>query len=171
MQERQVAHFIIAAVAATSLACSTNPAPQGIGAPFDVASQSTAEFRAGAFYFVDDRTASRAEVENLHWSSIVSIEVLKSDAAIRRYGSESVHGVIAVSTTGGASPVDVSAPSRLPATALYFIDGHTASREDVHALNHDQIDSIEVIRGTPAVELFGPLGFDGVIRVRKKASL
>jgi hypothetical protein len=50
------------------------------------------------FYFIDGRTASRADFERLPRDNIHSIEILQSWAAVDRYGPDADAGVFRVTT-------------------------------------------------------------------------
>jgi TonB-dependent SusC/RagA subfamily outer membrane receptor len=53
------------------------------------------------FYFIDGRTASRADFDRLTRDAIEHIQVLKGGAAAARYGSAAKAGVIRVTTRRG----------------------------------------------------------------------
>jgi TonB family protein len=127
-------------------------------------------------------------VEKVERAEIESIEIIRGEAARALYGERAAEGVIAITTkaaAGGApelpqppltaiSAPDPPAPGDPPSRVdllepLVVIDG--VIQDDYTALrnmNPDDIDSIEVLKGSAAVELYGSRASHGVIVVTKK---
>jgi len=60
---------------------------------------------------------------------------------------------------------DSVAPGR---SALLFVDGKEIPASRLGALDSERIESIEIMKGPPAVAVYGPRAAEGVIVVRTK---
>jgi TonB-dependent SusC/RagA subfamily outer membrane receptor len=114
---------------------------------------------------------------DLEATDIASIEVIRGAAAVRLYGSRAEDGVILITTKASDRAV-APEPAGIRvgqdrevvwgqslAGVLILIDGEVSDAEAVRGLDAGEIRSIEVIRGTAAVRLYGSQGENGVILV------
>jgi beta-lactamase regulating signal transducer with metallopeptidase domain len=146
---------------------------------------------APIIYIDGVRISSEASPLNqVNPDQIDRIEIIKGEAAVQRYGPEAVSGVILIflkrpslealmrqavpdldsiissmSVQVRLRGVNASGPLLQP---LVFLDGvqlGEAEREILRTLTADQIDRIEVIKGSAAVQLYGPEAERGVVQV------
>lgn len=128
------------------------------------------EISDDALYFVDGEAASLDKVKSLNPDDIESIEVIKGEKAEEAYGSEGKNGVIQVFTKSDRD-MDININLRdvgKNSDLLMFIDGQSASKEDLELLNKDEIESITVIKGEEAIEKYGKKAKEGVIIITMK---
>jgi hypothetical protein len=77
------------------VSCGTRRTPEP---PMPVDIEPRVSYDRNVLYFIDGRTASRADFRQLPPDSIESIEILKNRAAVARYGPGAEVGVIRVTT-------------------------------------------------------------------------
>ena len=123
--------------------------------------------QAQPLFFIDGVRVEEAEMRALDEDDIYNIYVTRGPAATQRYGPEATGRVIEVVTKRG--PVMEQAIRLGGRDPLLFIDGvRVEGIEDVRALDPNDIESIEIIKGTAATNLFGPEALNGVITVVMK---
>lgn len=117
-----------------------------------------------ALIFVDGAKVS--SMGNLIADDIESMSVLKGESALELYGEEGSKGVILITTKKNAE----ENKSRLSASdmkeAVVFVDGKRVSNID--AVNTDDIESIDVLKGKLATDKYGEDGGKGVVLIRTK---
>jgi TonB-dependent SusC/RagA subfamily outer membrane receptor len=156
--------LIVIGLAVAAASCATSKTPQP---PVSAAerTRSTPDVWNG-FCFIDGHTASCDALWRDSRDLSDRIQILKSTAAIDRYGSEAVDGAILMSTK--PSPTATAAASAPSQNIFYFIDGRTAGRDDVERMSSDIIRSIEVLKGPAAIARYGPEASFGAILVSTK---
>jgi len=112
--------------------------------------------------------------------AIERVEVIKGAQGEALYGEKAANGVVLITTHDTiANPVDrplpqAAAPERIPQQPLaealsrnpvLLIDGEIVGREAVEALDPEDIESIEIIKGPAAEALYGERAANGVIRI------
>lgn len=138
---------------------------------------------------VRDRDVERT----ISGATIASIEMVRGAEAVRRFGERAAGGVLLITTalpgvvapavTASPATIDAETAARAEATArrirveaaasatrnpLYVINGVlSASAVDI---DPDDIESIEVIKGPAAEQLYGERAAGGVIRITTKKS-
>jgi TonB-dependent SusC/RagA subfamily outer membrane receptor len=118
---------------------------------------------------VDGSIAPNDAMSKLDSEDIQSIDVIKDASAINIYGSKAQNGVIKVTTKKGDAKT--ANPSAFQDTLksndpLYIVDGKKQhSREEI---NVETIESVYVIKGNGATNLYGDEGKQGVILVTTK---
>ncbi|THU41478.1 hypothetical protein FAM09_05055 [Niastella caeni] len=58
--------------------------------------------------------------------------------------------------------------SKIPENVLYFINGQSATHQEVSKLRPDQIKAIDVLKGDDAIKIYGAAGAHGVINITLK---
>jgi len=125
-----------------------------------------------ALYLIDGKVVSHDLFKSLNPDHIESVEIIKGESAIERYGAKGKNGVILVKmkseenkpeglsfrVTGVQSDSDI----------LFLIDGKKATLEEVKLLNTADIQSIEVLKGEKAEKEFGDAGKEGVVKITTK---
>ncbi len=61
-------------------------------------STSAKDIPNNAIYFIDDKEATKAEVDNLKSEKIKTVKVIKGDKAVKDYGDKAKNGVIVITT-------------------------------------------------------------------------
>jgi TonB-dependent SusC/RagA subfamily outer membrane receptor len=108
---------------------------------------------------------------------IKSIDIIKDESAISKYGKKGEHGVIEITTkkAAGAEPltegrIRLRDQSPLyPQAPLIVIDGKEFI-DDLKKVPADQIESMTVLKGATATQLYGEKAKDGAILITTKFS-
>ncbi len=96
-------------------------------------------------YILNDKKATADEVKNIFPQHIESIEVFKSDQAIKLYGDEGKHGVIKVNTK-----------------THYIVDDKETTKDKVDQLDPDEIATMDIVKyGTE----------NGIVKIRLKSKV
>lgn len=104
--------------------------------------------------------------------SILSIDVIKGEQAIRLFGERGASGVIAL-TTKNYQHVALKDPIRLfdpgsPATPLCILDGKEVSVDSVNKLDPQAIQSVTVLKSNEHTRAYGEKGKNGVVIITLK---
>lgn len=100
-----------------------------------------------------------------------SIDVLKGDKALEKYGSESVIIMTPklVAPSEGIAVIERSDSEEdeklLP---LYVIDGEIKSKANLEAISPDEINSVSILKGESATALYGSAAANGVVIIKLK---
>lgn len=152
-------------------------------------------------YVVDGKEMTAADFKTkVKPAMIGSINVIKGENALQKYGDRGKEGVLEIatrgySTAGTIRPTDsgnqnissatmssgymeakkavtIAISDRLPARALYIIDGKKYNVKDgtekLRTISPNDIESMNVIKGERAVKEFGEQGKEGVIQITLK---
>lgn len=101
--------------------------------------------------------ASIQDVSLIDPENVESLSVLKDQTALNLYGKAGKNGVILVETKDKPATDTSSEPLVVVNEEFYT--------SDLNTIDTDDIESIEVIKGEKAKELYGILGKNGVILV------
>ncbi len=128
----------------TSLSIHKSGAPEGF---------------ADALITIDGVEVAAAKMQELNADNIESVDVLKGETAIAKYGEKGKNGVIVITTK-----------KALPDNVLYVIDGNVFTKLAMNQLDPSSIISVNVWKGDKAVEKFGEKGRNGVIEIFTKTA-
>lgn len=115
---------------------------------------------------------STADLKSIPAETIQSVSVLKGEDAINKYGEKGKEGVIEIITKQGAS-VDklmenIARQNFYAAPPLIIIDGKESDK--LKELSPDAIESMTVLKGATAMELYGEKAKGGAILITTKPS-
>lgn len=96
---------------------------------FKLKDEKINEYPANALYFLNGDRASLDEVRNIFPEQIVSINVIKGETAMEKYGEEGSQGVIEILTK-----------------PKYLVDGKETTKDEVDKINPDRIESMDVVK-------------------------
>ncbi|WP_282135543.1 M56 family metallopeptidase [Seonamhaeicola maritimus] len=129
-----------------------------------------------ARYFIDGKESKENVLESLDPDDIESIDVLKGEHAINKYGLKGKDGVIIITTKTSKSKWNVNTGIKLSngknqivgKNPLYIIDGKESTVEVSKDLLPDDIEKIEVLKDESAIKKYGDKGKNGVILITTK---
>lgn len=133
-------------------------------------------------YYVDGYEVK--EFEDANTDNIKSVNVLKGDAATKKYGERAKNGVVEISSkkeakdnqfiivdnihinveSGETTTLDKNNASDIK-KALFIIDGKEATKKQIKKLDPNEIKSMNVIKGEAATKKYGNKGKNGVIEI------
>ena len=148
-----------------------------------------------ALYVVDRKIVTKTEVKRIKPENIESINVLKGEQAIAKYGEKGRKGVIEIITKNGDEGVLATADtiiiqnalsnsisdnfsatgnvifinSKIPSGTLIFADGKEISKDEMKNISQNNIQSINVLKGESAEKKYGDKGKDGAIELTTKS--
>ena len=113
-----------------------------------------------ALIIIDGKKSSKDEMKNIPSGNIGSINVLKGEKAIEKYGEKGKNGVIEIATK-----------FTVPGNPLIIIDGKKSSKQDLNKIPGDRIETINVLKGESAIKKYGDKGKDGSIEIITKKNM
>ena len=115
---------------------------------------------------IDGEKSDEGTLSRMSPDEIRSIEVFKDKESLAKYGVEDGVGVVIVTSKEEvAFAVKVKGSS---GKSLVFIDGIESSSDEMNKISHDDIASIEVLKGEKATDKYGERANDGVILITTK---
>ncbi len=121
---------------------------------------------------IDGKESTLLKLNSMSTDKIESMNVFKDEAATRKYGDKGKNGVIEVKTKEfdfGSPNLDIIKLDTNNGTdPIYFIDGKESSKEKLKAINPNDIESINVLKGESAEALYGEKGKNGAIQITTK---
>src|SRR5690554_1282551 len=144
-------------------------APQGNAHKAVAVTNDTLPLAIQPLVIVDGSIAPNDALSKLNPEDIQSIDVIKDASAINIYGSKAQNGVIKVATKHGIAQT-INPPALQDNLKgndpLYVVDGK--KQHSMNEINAETIESINVIKGDGATNLYGEEGKHGVILVTTK---
>jgi len=135
-------------------------------------------------FIVDDSPVSESIFKAINPERIYSVNVLKGEAAIKKFGDKAKNGVVEVILKTNTKPLvytDSLTRQRISvrtnefnqygnskATPLFVLDGVIIDKAKMDAIKPDNIESISVLKDKSATALYGEKGKDGVILITSK---
>ncbi len=104
-----------------------------------------------------------SDMEALDPNDIDRVEVVKGAASKRMLGEEGANGVVSIFTKSNKAEGQAS--------PIIFVDGVRMEwgESDMEALDPDDIDRVEVVKGAASKRIFGEEGANGVIHIFTKS--
>lgn len=121
-----------------------------------------------ALFFIDDEEVPEKVVELLDTDRIQSMNVLKGEDAIAKYGDRASGGVIEISAkekSQEASNIIIKGNGGKN-SPLFIVNG--TEMNDISNINKNEIASIEVLKDKNATDVYGSKGKNGVVIVSLK---
>ena len=112
--------------------------------------------------------------EIISFDKVLSIEVLKGESAIAKYGQKAKEGVLEIRTKKSFETqstqrenIIIRGKNSSAKKPLTIVDGKETD-QDLNQSEADNIESITVLKGETGVSLYGPKAADGVILITTK---
>lgn len=121
----------------------------------------------------DGKVISREDLNLIDPNSIDYIKVYRGKEAMDLYGNKAESGAIAIHTKDSKIISTASVGIRGKAgkyQPLYILDGKPLNRKQIKKMDPDNIESISVLKGESATELYGDKAKNGVILITSKGS-
>ena len=132
--------------------------------------------------FLDYDFSSKNSINSVSSNDIQNITVFKQEEATALYGSKGINGVVIITTKKGEvkdekleepteeNKIELQSYESLFSNPLYVIDAVPYSEVDEIMKNFsiDDIETINVLKGTAATALYGSRGINGVIIITTK---
>ena len=132
-----------------------------------------------SLYILDGKEVDVQEIEKIEPDQIASINVLKGEPAVKRYGEKARGGVIHITTRRAPARPGTTISPKSPADSnaapakwktgdpIIYIDGKKGKIEDV---DKEDIAAVNVFKGQEALKRFGPEAKAGVVEIITKSS-
>lgn len=102
--------------------------------------------------YIDGRKYDYAIFELLDMDKIESVNVIKDEQALKEYNAPD--GVILVRTKSKVNKENDTQNSGISEQVVVFIDGKKSDRDALSKLSPDEIESINVLKGPEAINLY-----------------
>jgi len=96
-------------------------------------------------------------------NTIIKTDVITDKNLLKEYGDKGKNGVIIIST--GETDTKLM---EIPETVLIIINGVESTKNDMQAINPNNIENVNVLKPEMAKSLYGEKGKDGAIIVTTK---
>ena len=116
---------------------------------------------------------TEANMQALATDKIESLSVLKDATATATYGAAGKNGVILIKTKGTNELNKVNAFKLNTSSAnnpLYVLDGVKMDKTVVENINPDDISSINILKGSKGIVIYGAEAVNGVVEIVTKTS-
>ncbi|NJM25823.1 MAG: TonB-dependent receptor plug domain-containing protein [Bacteroidia bacterium] len=121
-----------------------------------------------ALYVKDGEIVSLKEVSAMDPNDISEIEVLRGASAVERFGKAAKRGAVVITTKAFRQGLAFSNSSVITTKPLFIVDEKAVKEEDLKTIHVDDIESVEVLKDSKAVERYGESGVNGVVIIRTK---
>lgn len=105
-------------------------------------------------YIVDGKIAEDG-LASMNPDDISSIDIFKRDTSIAKYGEAGKNGVVIITSKQLNKP-------------LYIVDGKIMYGDGIKDIPHDEISSVNVLKGDTAIVKYGDKGKNGVVIITTK---
>ena len=154
-------------------------------------------FKSNALYVIDGKISTNKKAETVDPKNIESINVLKGEAAIKKYGDKGKNGVIEIATKKdkdftikadtfyigkNSSPKPILdnlklkgetfyINSKFPECTLILADGKEISEDEMKNIPPNNIQSIDILKGESAIKKYGEKAKEGAIEITTKYNI
>ncbi|MBJ2176201.1 hypothetical protein JBL43_18260 [Aureibaculum sp. A20] len=125
---------------------------------------STDELINKALYIINGKETTKEAIELILPDDIESMNVLKNESAITKYGEKGKNGVVEINTKSNNNST-ISFQGKDP---LIILDGKEISKKEMKKIASDNIKSMNVLKGKKAIKKYGDKGKNGVIEITLK---
>lgn len=115
---------------------------------------------------LDGKKISYEQFLHLKPEDIERMEALKGESAMARYGEEGKEGILEITTKKGKQNPVVEGVASTANGPIYIVDGKKQLSLD--NIDPDNIETVSVLKGKGAIDLYGEEGKNGVILVATK---
>ena len=123
-------------------------------------------------YIIDGKEIEQAKAKDINPQNIKSIDVLKGQSALEKYGDKGKNGVILITMkTNGEKmtpreEIFINHPDST--VKLIYVDGKLITEEELKKMDPKDIESMSVFKGDDAIKKYGEKGKNGVIEIALK---
>ena len=108
-------------------------------------------------YIIDGKKGEKNALESISPNDIDRIDILKDASAVARYGEQARNGVVEITTKEYSKK-----------KPLIIVDGKKIGGTDLQLWSTDNLLSVDVLKDSSAIKLYGEEGKNGVIIVKTK---
>lgn len=152
----------------TTVLLMTDASKDGPGNPYP-SGDSKLLLKDGILIIVNEKEMPAGfDVNSINPEQIATIDVLKGDGAVQRYGEKGKNGVIEIRLKEGASQ-KITIKTTSPATKpLYVVNGKIVAAEEIKNINPKSILKVDVLKSENAIKIYGETAKDGVVIITTK---
>ena len=153
--------------------------------------------QTNALFVIDGKITTKEKASNLNPNEIKSINILKGETAINKYGEKGKYGVIGITTKkdedftiiadtfhigDGSSSKPITSNSKLngsvfyinskfPEGTLILADGEEISQEEMKNIPPNNIQSVHILKGETATKKYGEKAIEGAVEITTKNNI
>jgi TonB family protein len=119
---------------------------------------------------VNGTIAESKRLEDIDPTTIESMNVLKNEAAISKYGDKAKDGAIEITMKASAIQLNstLSLSGATTTQPLYFLDGKEMNYQELSGISPDKIASVSVLKNESATSIYGEKAKNGVVLIESK---
>lgn len=152
----------------TTVFITTDASKDGPANPYQ-SGAGTMLLKPGILIIVDEKEMPAGfDVNSIKPEQIATINVLKNESAVVRFGEKGKNGVIEIRTKEPSSVKTTLKTTTNTSTPLTVVNGKILSNEEIKNINPQHILKVEVLKGEAAIKLYGEAGRDGVVIITTK---
>lgn len=127
------------------------------------------KFPEGTLILADGKEISQEEMKNISPNNIQSVNILKGETAIKKYGEKAKEGAVEITTkkAPGESIININGTNTAN-SPIIFLDGKEISNAELKNIPPNTIYSINVLKGKSAEEKYGAKGENGAVEITSK---
>jgi N-acetylmuramoyl-L-alanine amidase len=112
-------------------------------------------------YVVNGKIVTSNDVKKIDNNDIQSVNVLKGESAIKKYGDKGKNGVIEINKKIPNQSTQVNVKIQ----PIYMVNGKELSKEELNKISAASIQSISVLKDESAIKKYGERGKNGVVEI------
>ncbi len=152
----------------TTVFITTDASKDGPANPYQ-SGAGTMLLKPGILIIVDEKEMPAGfDVNSIKPEQIATINVLKNESAVVRFGEKGKNGVIEIRMKEPSSVKTTLKTTTNTSTPLTVVNGKILSNEEIKNINPQHILKVEVLKGEAAIKLYGEAGRDGVVIITTK---
>lgn len=118
-----------------------------------------------ALYVTNGKIISKNDAKKIDPNEIQSMNILKGEDAIKKYGNNGKNGVIEINK----KIQNENGKSTVKPEPLYVIDGKESSKDVLGKISPSSIESVSVLKDETAIKKYGQKGKNGVVEINLKS--
>ena len=121
-------------------------------------------------FVVDGKIVSKEEATAIDHKNIDSVNILKGENAIKKYGEKGKNGVVEIAKKKFSikETPNVKNTTGAITSPVYFYDGKEISKDEMKEIPPNHIESINILKGENAIKKYGEKGKNGVVEIITK---
>ncbi|MEP5339614.1 MAG: M56 family metallopeptidase [Algibacter sp.] len=123
-------------------------------------------YKKEPLYILDEKEITKKELDLLDEQTINSVSTIKGEHATTKFGKKGKNGVIIITSR---IPGSRNSPFvKIVKAKLYIVDGKVVEQTAFESIHHENIKSINVLKGSAATTKYGDKGKNGVVEIITK---
>lgn len=126
-------------------------------------------------YVIDGVEKSSFDIDKLNSDDVESMNILKGEKAISKYGDKGKNGVVVITTKKNENVNSVSKSidalrnsNSSVVDPIYILDGKILEKSELEKLDRDKVEMFIILKGDDAISKYGEKAKNGVVIIELK---